>query len=202
MALLFVGVAASSTFQHARDVRLSPGQTTRVGGYDVRYRGPTSSLSPDRISLGAVLDVTKGGHRVTTLAPSRTYYASPDDRSLGRIGRFFNGDSTSELGLQAGPTRDIWTAIQPDLTSLEGYVREADRRFPDANSALEGFVVSSIVTRYVRNPPPAQFRVIVSPLVGWIWIGGTIVIAGAMIAIWPPPSARRQRVRRSAAIPA
>jgi cytochrome c-type biogenesis protein CcmF len=192
MAVLFVGVAASSAFQHARDVRLSPGQRTRVGGYDVRYAGPTSSLSPSKISLGAVLDITKDGHRVTTLAPSRTYYPSLDDRSLGRIGRFFNGDSTSELGLNAGPTRDIWTAIQPDLSPVERYIRDADRRFPDANSALEGFLVSSVVTRYLRKPPPAQFRVIVSPLVGWIWIGGTIVIAGAMVAIWPPSTRRRR----------
>jgi cytochrome c-type biogenesis protein CcmF len=198
MAVLFVGVAASSAFQHARDVRLAPGQSTRVGGYDVRYAGPTSSLSPEKISLGAVLDVSRDGRRVTTLAPSRTYYASLDDRSLGRIGRFFNGESTSELGLKAGPTRDIWTAIQPDLTSVEGYIRNADRRFPDANSALEGFLVSTIVTRYLRKPPPAQFRVIVSPLVGWIWIGGTIVIAGAMVAIWP---SRRRRVASAAAGP-
>src|SRR4051794_39416461 len=32
IALLFVGVAASSAFQHVRDVRLSPGQTARIGG--------------------------------------------------------------------------------------------------------------------------------------------------------------------------
>jgi cytochrome c-type biogenesis protein CcmF len=198
IAVLFVGVAASSAFQHASDVRLSPGQTTRVGGYDVRYAAPTSSLSPEKVTLGAVLEVSKGGRRVATLAPSRNYYASIDERSLGRVGRFFNGDSTSELGLRPGPLRDIWTAIQPDLASLQPYIRDADRRFPDANAALEGFVVESIVTRYMRRPPPAQFRLIVSPLVAWIWIGGTIVIGGAMVAIWPPPSAARRRAPASA----
>jgi cytochrome c-type biogenesis protein CcmF len=201
IVLLFVGVAASSAFQHSRDVRLSPGESARVGGYDIRYVGPTSALSSEKVSLGAVLEVTKGGRHVTTLAPSRNYYPSPDDRSLGRIGRFFAGDSTSELGLKAGPARDIWTAIQPDLTPFEGVIRAADRRFPDANAALEGFLVSSIVTRYLRDPPAAQFRLMVSPLVAWIWIGGTIIVAGAMVAVWPPPSARRQRARVAAAAP-
>ena len=37
MALLFVGVAASTAFNDARDVRLSPGQTVRVGDYDFTY---------------------------------------------------------------------------------------------------------------------------------------------------------------------
>ena len=70
--------------------------------------------------------------------------------------------------------------------------------FPDAGAALEGFLVKTIVTRYMQSAAPAQFRLIVSPLVAWIWIGGVIVVGGAMIAIWPAPSA----VRRRAAAPA
>ena len=31
----------------------------------------------------------------------------------------------------------------------------------------------------------ATFRVIDSPLVTWIWLGGLIVVAGALIALWP-----------------
>ena len=44
MAVLFVGVAASSAFQHARDVRLTPGQTATVGGYQVTYVRPTARV--------------------------------------------------------------------------------------------------------------------------------------------------------------
>ena len=42
IAVLFVGVAASSAFQHARDFRLSPGQTAKVGGYSLTYVRPTA----------------------------------------------------------------------------------------------------------------------------------------------------------------
>src|SRR6185369_554359 len=37
MAILFLGVAASSSFQHATEVRVRPGQTFKAGGYDVKY---------------------------------------------------------------------------------------------------------------------------------------------------------------------
>src|SRR5271163_3236717 len=40
IAVLFVGVAASSSFQHANELSLSPGQSARVGSYNVRYVRP------------------------------------------------------------------------------------------------------------------------------------------------------------------
>jgi cytochrome c-type biogenesis protein CcmF len=193
MAVLFVGVAASSSFQHALDVRLRPGQSARMGGYDIRYVTATRALASEKVTLGAVLEVSKRGRHVATLAPNRGYYPSVDQSSLGRIGRFFNGDSTSELGLKAGFGRDIWTAVQPDISGLQPAIRRADRDFPGANRHLEGFLVSTLVSRYLRGAPPAQFRLIVSPLVGWIWFGGAIVVCGALLALWPAPRVARSR---------
>src|SRR4029077_11365980 len=67
MALLFIGVAASSSFQHATELALSPGQSTRLDGYTIRYRQPTATITPrndaahtgSTLSLGAILDVSK-----------------------------------------------------------------------------------------------------------------------------------------------
>ena len=50
-----------------------------------------------------------------------------------------------------------------------------------------------LTARYTDNPPPATFRLLVSPMVQWIWIGALIVLAGALIAIWPPPRALGRR---------
>jgi cytochrome c-type biogenesis protein CcmF len=194
VAVLLVGVAASTAFQHVVDLRMKPGDTARVGGYDISYLRPTAALSAEKVTLGAVLDVSRGGRHVATLIPNRGYYPSLDEGTFGRIGRFFNGDSTSELGLRAGLTRDIWTAVQPDLSAVEPMIRDADRRFPNANAQLEGFVVSTVVRRYVQAAPVADFRMIVSPLVAWIWIGGVIVAGGGMVALWPAPRRIRRRV--------
>jgi cytochrome c-type biogenesis protein CcmF len=46
--------------------------------------------------------------------------------------------------------------------------------------------LSGLTRSYAANPPPATFRLIVSPLVSWIWIGALIVFAGGLIALWPP----------------
>jgi cytochrome c-type biogenesis protein CcmF len=191
MAVLFVGVAASSAFAHQRDVRLGPGQTTKVGGYAVRYVKPTFDVAHDRrdtgalVSLGAVLDVTKGGKHVATLNPSRGYYPSVDVTQDGPVGRFYRGESTSEVGLRAGLRRDLWTAIEPDTSRIERLADEADRRFPDPNPRLSLFLAGSLAAGYAKHPPPATFRIIDSPLVTWIWLGGLIVVAGALIAMWP-----------------
>jgi cytochrome c-type biogenesis protein CcmF len=66
MALLFVGVAASTAFSDARDVSLTPGQTMRVGDYDFTYARATSGVSTkagelEKISFGAVVDVRRDG---------------------------------------------------------------------------------------------------------------------------------------------
>ena len=151
MAVLFVGVAASSAFQHARDVRLSPGQSARIGGYDVRYVRPTTKLASEKVSLGAVLDVRKHGKHVATLRPTRGYYPTlePDK---GPVGRFFDGQATSEVGLRAGLRRDVWTAVQPDLGPLQPFIAEADRKFADAKPDLQGFLIAAIAQRYAQPP--------------------------------------------------
>ncbi|MDX6696985.1 MAG: cytochrome c-type biosis protein CcmF [Solirubrobacteraceae bacterium] len=192
MAVLFVGVAASSAFQANRDVRMRPGQSARVNGYDVRYVRATTGLAGEKISLGAVLDVSRGGRHVTTLRPTRGYYPSTDP-SLGPVARYFDGQATSEVGLRAGLRRDLWMAVEPDVQALEPFVRDADRRFGRAPPQLQGLLIAAIAERYRRHPAPATFRIIVSPLVSWIWLGALIVVLGALVALWPAPAAVRRR---------
>jgi cytochrome c-type biogenesis protein CcmF len=64
---------------------------------------------------------------------------------------------------------------------------------------LQGLAIAAVRDRYLADPPPADFRVNVNPLVSWIWIGGAIAIAGGLFAIWPAPAARRRRVSDVAA---
>jgi cytochrome c-type biogenesis protein CcmF len=198
LAILFLGVAASSAFLKQRDVRLRPGQTFRVGDYNVKYRKATARLGGDRagtgapVTLGAVLDVRKGRERYT-LRPSRNYYPTQDP-SQGAISRFFEGEATSEVDLRWGLRRDFWLAIRPDLGSLQRPIQQANAKFAQSSGDIQAFVVAALAERYRRDPPPAAFRAIVSPLVVWIWIGGGIAILGALVAVWPSPEARLRRV--------
>jgi cytochrome c-type biogenesis protein CcmF len=199
IAVLFIGVAASSSFQHASELSLSPGQSTRVGAYTVRYVRPTATITPkyDRahtgstLSLGAQLAVTKGGRHVATLNPSEGFYAS-QDASQGTVGSLIGGQPVSHVSMDAGITRDVWSAIAPDIEApaLQRIVKAGNATL----SPEEALVAIGYLARaYLKNPPPAQFHFIVSPLVMWIWIGGLIVFGGGLIAIWPAPSTVRRR---------
>jgi cytochrome c-type biogenesis protein CcmF len=199
IAVLFLGVAASSAFVEQRDVRLSPGESFTLGDYEVTYRQATARLGGDSagtgapISFGAVMDVRKGDETFT-LRPARNFYSSGDP-SLGTISRFFEGEATSEVDVRWGLRRDFWLAVRPDIGSLERPIREADAKFADAAGDVQAVIIAALAERYRRDPPPAAFRAIMSPLVAWIWIGGAIALLGALVAAWPTPEARLRRVR-------
>ena len=199
IAVLFLGVAASSAFMEQRDVRLSPGESIRIDDYEVTYREATARLGGDGsgtgapISFGAVMDVRRGDQSFT-LHPSRNYY-STGDPSKGAISRFFEGEATSEVDVRWGLRRDFWLAVRPDLISLEEPIARADRQFSDSPGQVQAFVIRTLADLYREDPPPAAFRAIVSPLVAWIWIGGAIAVLGALVAAWPSPEARLRRAR-------
>ncbi|HEY1450294.1 MAG TPA: cytochrome c-type biogenesis CcmF C-terminal domain-containing protein [Solirubrobacteraceae bacterium] len=200
IAVLFVGVAASSSFQHAVEQRLSQGQSAHVGAYTVRYVRPTATITPknDRahtgstLDVGAVLDVSKGGRHVATLRPSEGFYDSGEP-AQGTVGHLIGGQAVSHISMSGGVTRDVWTAIAPDISTpaLQKIVTVGNRTLPAEDAEV---AIALLARNYLKAPPPAQFHFIVSPLVMWIWIGGLIVFGGALIAIWPTPSAVRRRV--------
>ncbi len=220
LAVLLIGVAASSSFQHSHDVILAPGQHATVDGYTIRYVRPTAAATSQKLSFGAVLDVSKGGHHVTTLDTSRGFYPSQDP-SLGQIGRFFGGEADSNVGLRAGLTRDIWTVVNPDLTPLQPLINQGNQVFAAAiNQAMARIsglpvaqaqreltpvwqardqAVAGLASRYVTHPWPVEFLMIVSPLVTWIWLGATIIAIGGLIALWPVPALARRRTAPYAA---
>jgi cytochrome c-type biogenesis protein CcmF len=214
LAVMLVGVAASSSFQHSQDVMLSPGQKTSVDGYTFRYVRPTVAVSPQKLSFGAVLAVSKGGKPVTTVATTRGFYPSQDP-TQGIIGRFFNGEADSDVGLRAGLTKDIWTVINPDLTPLGPLINQGNAVFAayaqqvmkqvatlPANQAQGALAplwaardraVAELAARFVTHPWPTEFLLIVDPLVTWLWLGALIIAGGGLIALWPVPSLARRR---------
>jgi cytochrome c-type biogenesis protein CcmF len=76
-------------------------------------------------------------------------------------------------------------AVNPALQP--GALRQIER--------LQGAILERIATGYLRDGGVATFRVIVDPLVTWMWIGGLIALTGALIALWPARRARRRPTR-------
>ena len=216
LAVLLVGVAASSSFQHSRNVIISPGQSVGIDGFQIKYVRPTVSPTAAKISFGAILSVSKGASHVVTLHTTRGFYPSQDP-TQGVIGRFFNGEADSQVGLRASITKDIWTVINPDLTPLQPMINKGDKLFAaalgsamtrmaaekipasEANVALAPLwqkrdqAIDEIAQRFVTHPWPINFLLIVSPLVSWLWLGAGIIAFGGLISLWPAPALARRR---------
>jgi cytochrome c-type biogenesis protein CcmF len=211
IALLLIGVAASSSFQRSNQVTLSPGQSTHVDGYRFTYLRPTASATPERISLGALVGVWHGRRRITTLRTDQGLYPV-QDASLGAVGRFFQpGNADSQVGLDSSLKQDIWGVVSPSLSGLQPLIAHGDALFnramvaaaklPPAQAsaqlnqlfALRDALIYAIVRRYVSHPVPAQFLLIVSPLVIWLWIGAGLAAFGGLISLWPLPTLRHRR---------
>ena len=125
IAILFIGVAASSAFAHQkRRAPVAWGRARRSAATRSPTARPTAGIVSDRagtgapVTVGAVLDVRKGNKHFV-LNPSRNFY-STQDPSKGPIGRFFAGEANSDIAMRWSLGRTVWTAIQPDLSKLNG----------------------------------------------------------------------------------
>jgi cytochrome c-type biogenesis protein CcmF len=223
IALLLIGIAASSSFQTRRDVELRPGESTVVDGREITYERPTVTVDEQKLSFGSVLRIEEDSDVVGYLRPSRQYFR-PTGQDAGPISSFFAGEATSEVGLRAGLDSDLWIAEEPDLGGVQGQARDADKGFetciqggpgtpPECKALgalmrasvgdpereaqaleqitqLQSLAAEDVARSYIEEGSPATFRIIVDPLVTWMWIGGLVALAGALLALWP---SRRRR---------
>jgi cytochrome c-type biogenesis protein CcmF len=216
LVLALFGVAASSSFQTSRDLSLKPGQSAEVGDYTIKYERPYTSTpaTPEdeqKIVFGAVLSVSRDGEEVTRLTPSREYHSGSASDPMAPIRSFFEGEATSEVGRDESLTKDLWSSMQPDLSSFDGEIRAFDEKYAKAVEGLppeiagsdevqaqlasaEGREVFRLTARYEKETPPAEIRFNVNPFVIWFWLGGMIGVGGALFALWPGVEGRRRRV--------
>jgi cytochrome c-type biogenesis protein CcmF len=211
VAVALVGVAAATSLQHSRRATLTPGQSVTEDGRTFTYERPFAQATAQKISFGSVIGVSAHGRRIATLRTSAGYY--PSQTSTAPIGRFFDQNDgasvESRVGLDAGATHDVWVTVQPNTQPLLPLINQGDRKFLRAMFAiaklprtqarrdlgavfeLRDQLVGALTQRWVSHPWAAQFLIIVSPLVTWLWAGGIIAALGGLIALWPVP--RRSR---------
>jgi cytochrome c-type biogenesis protein CcmF len=232
IAVLLVGIAASSSFQTNRDVNLRPGDSTTVDGRTITYVKPTVAVDEEKLTFGSLLKVVEDGKTIGYLRPSQAFFR-PTGQETGLISSFFAGEATSEVGLRAGLGADLWIAERPNIAAIQRRARDADNGFAacvkggpgtppqckalgalmrssvgnpiresqalEQVSELQSLAAGNVAKTYLTDTAPATFKVIVNPLVTWMWIGGLIALAGALIAIWPTRGRRRGALVRTEA---
>lgn len=229
IAVLLIGIAASSSFQTNRDVDLKPGESTVVDGRKITYVKPIVKVDSEKYTFASLLRVEDGGN-VSYLEPSQRFF-KPTGGEVPTIEGYFAGESTSEVGLEAGLKEDLWIAPRVDVLDVQRRARAADQGFREcvkggpgtppqckalgammraaaANPALrsqalgqisklQSIAAERVAKSYLADNAAVTYKVIVNPLVTWMWIGGLIALAGALIAIWPTRGRRRGALVRT-----
>jgi cytochrome c-type biogenesis protein CcmF len=66
-------------------------------------------------------------------------------------------------------------------------------------SKLQALAAGRVANTFLTSKAASTFKVIVNPLVMWMWIGGLIALSGALIALWPSRGRRRGALVRTEA---
>ncbi len=98
MAILFVGIAASSAYQQVGEVRLRLGESFALNGVRMRYEGIRESVTPQYRSAFARLGVYRAGYRIGEVEPEKRLYFTPPQ-------------PTTEPGIRRGARSDIYAVF-------------------------------------------------------------------------------------------
>jgi len=139
VVLIFVGIAGSGGYATDCQAVLKPGQSIKVGKFDIKYDGLKADLGPNFTAVTADISVSSNGKFLGRLNPSQAVYYAGQTR-------------TSEVDIRRTLSGDLYIA----LTAA------------DAETGL------------------ANLRVMIKPLINFIWIGAAGLVLGAFLVLVCP----------------
>ena len=110
IAVVALGVVLSSQNSAERDLRLAPGDSVELGGYQFVFEGARHVQGPNFTSDKGTIRVLDNGKEVTVLYPEKRLYTV--QRSM-----------MTEAGIDAGFTRDLYVALGEPLDNGAWAVR-------------------------------------------------------------------------------
>ena len=110
VAVFIVGVTVVGSFASENDVRMEPGQSASVGGFDFRLDQVVEVPGPNYSAAQARLTVTREGRPVAVLTPERRIY---------HVRRM----PMTEVAIDRGLTRDLYVALGEPVSATAWSVR-------------------------------------------------------------------------------
>jgi cytochrome c-type biogenesis protein CcmF len=99
VAVFIVGVTLVKGYEVERDLRMAPGDTATVGGYDFRFDGTREVMGPNyRAAQGTVKVSRESGGEVATLHPEKRIY-------------LVQQNAMTEAAITSGPLRDLYVSL-------------------------------------------------------------------------------------------
>ncbi|TDI45916.1 MAG: heme lyase CcmF/NrfE family subunit [Acidobacteria bacterium] len=206
---IFFGIAGSAAYQTETRQTLEPGEYLTIDDYLVRYDGYRLEAIDDHIGAVTMLSVfdRHDGDLIGTLKAEQRMHPNMQIPELREAFR-----SAKALGVSGDAAySESVAALYPLIEELEdAYRREVKTPSTEVGilasiSPLDGarwgedfYVIPMWVDPQTGR---ASFRIFVNPMVNFIWFGGLIFIAGALVSILPDARERR-RLEASMAVEA
>ena len=97
IVLIVIGFAGTA-FKVERQALLSPGESMRVGSYELGYEGARQASTTEKEMVAAEVTVTRGGENIGTLHPQRNFHLAQ---------RQFQ----SEVAIRTNPVEDLYLVV-------------------------------------------------------------------------------------------
>jgi len=97
VGVFVAGVMLTEATGLERDLRFAPGESVRIGAYDVRFDGARHARGPNYEADAGTVVVSRDGAMVATLVPQKR--------------RYLRGQVQTESAIDPGFTRDIYVAL-------------------------------------------------------------------------------------------
>ena len=154
-----------------------------------RYGGYVAHIGVLIVALGVTASATFRSEREATLTPGQTL--TLDGRTV-RLKQVWGREEPQRSVI--GATLDVLDGSGKVTGQLEprmNYYRVSDQPVPtpDVRSSVRGDLYVNLMA-FEANGANATVKVIVEPLVPWIWFGGLVIVIGAAIGMFHPGSRR------------
>ena len=140
VAVFVAGVTVTMSYSEEKDLRVEPGSSYNISGYDFRFAGTRKVEGPNYIADEAIIEVWSDGEKSGDLFPQkRTYTGKSNPMTDASIDKTFTRDLYAALGeeLEGGAwsmrvyykplIRWIWLGCI--LMTLGGVLAVSDRRY-------------------------------------------------------------------------
>ena len=118
IAVFVIGVTMVGAYQEEKDVRMAPGDTVSVGGYQIRLKGVSPAEGPNYQAMRGAFELGRHGKTEEVLYPEKRNYDS-------------SAMPMTEAAIDAGFTRDIYVSLGEPLEGNAWAVRVYYKPFVD-----------------------------------------------------------------------
>jgi cytochrome c-type biogenesis protein CcmF len=102
IAIFIVGISLTSIYSEEKDIKLAPGESLSMAGYDFLFHGVKRTAGVNYDANQGQVTITKNGELVADLFPQKRVYRA-------------QGMPMTEAGIDAGLTRDLFFALGEPL---------------------------------------------------------------------------------------